>query len=168
MLVLSRQTGDALQVGDSLVTVTSITPDTAELKIETAIKGEVTTQRAKLKKNENIQIQYAQVNIIVVEIREVEPSILKVRLGIEAPKEVPVHRKEVYDAIHREKMQLQIAESDPAPHIAVDFGPGFSEDEVEACLSYLSEIYRARGGVGLKVVRSQTMVPDAAEVPHVD
>ena len=25
----------------------------------------------------------------------------KVRLGVEAPKEVPVHRQEVYDAIHR-------------------------------------------------------------------
>lgn len=29
----------------------------------------------------------------------------KVRLGIEAPKEVPVHRQEVYDAIQRENLK---------------------------------------------------------------
>jgi carbon storage regulator len=36
------------------------------------------------------------ITIVVVEIRGD-----KVRLGVEAPKEVPVHRREVYDAIHR-------------------------------------------------------------------
>jgi carbon storage regulator len=35
---------------------------------------------------------------IIVTVIEVVGD--KVRLGIEAPKEVPVHRREVYDAIH--------------------------------------------------------------------
>lgn len=32
----------------------------------------------------------------------------KVRLGIEAPAEMPVHRKEVYEAIQRENMQASL------------------------------------------------------------
>jgi len=47
------------------------------------------------KKNESIVINN-DITIVVVEIRGD-----KVRLGIEAPKEVPVHRREVYDAIRR-------------------------------------------------------------------
>ena len=47
------------------------------------------------KKNESIIIN-DNITIVVVEIRGD-----KVRLGVEAPKEVPVHRREVFDAIHR-------------------------------------------------------------------
>jgi carbon storage regulator len=47
------------------------------------------------KKNESIVINN-DITIVVVEIRGD-----KVRLGIEAPKEVPVHRREVYEAIKR-------------------------------------------------------------------
>jgi carbon storage regulator len=47
------------------------------------------------KKNESIVINN-EITIVVVEIRGD-----KVRLGVEAPKEVPVHRREVFDAIKR-------------------------------------------------------------------
>jgi carbon storage regulator len=48
------------------------------------------------KKNESIVIS-DDITIVVVEIRGD-----KVRLGIEAPKEVSVHRREVFDAIQAE------------------------------------------------------------------
>jgi carbon storage regulator len=47
------------------------------------------------KKNESIVIN-GNITIVVVEVRGD-----KVRLGVEAPKEVPVHRKEVYESIKR-------------------------------------------------------------------
>ena len=47
------------------------------------------------KKNESIVIN-DDVTIVVVEIRGD-----KVRLGIQAPQSIPVHRKEVYEAIQR-------------------------------------------------------------------
>ena len=56
------------------------------------------------KKNESIVINN-DITIVVVEIRGD-----KVRLGVEAPKEVPVHRREVYEAIRRN----ELAESDKA------------------------------------------------------
>ncbi|MDY3554704.1 carbon storage regulator CsrA [Gemmata sp. JC717] len=49
------------------------------------------------KKNESIVIN----NDIVITVVEIRGD--KVRLGIAAPKDVPVHRQEVYDAIHGAK-----------------------------------------------------------------
>ncbi len=40
------------------------------------------------------------VEIVIVDVRGD-----KVRLGITAPKDIPVHRREVYDAIQREKKE---------------------------------------------------------------
>ena len=50
------------------------------------------------KKNESIVINN-DITIVVVEIRGD-----KVRLGVDAPKEIPVHRREVYDAIQRNEL----------------------------------------------------------------
>ena len=49
------------------------------------------------KKNESIVINN-DITIVVVEIKGD-----KVRLGVEAPKEMPVHRREIYDAIQKEE-----------------------------------------------------------------
>lgn len=54
------------------------------------------------------------VTITVVDIRGD-----KVRLGINAPQSVPVHRREVYDAIQREKAAAPVRRQEP---------PGEAED----------------------------------------
>ena len=64
------------------------------------------------KKNESIVIN-DDITIVVVEIRGD-----KVRLGVEAPKEVPVHRSEVYQAIHRNDDQQASCEAAPKPDVA--------------------------------------------------
>ena len=61
------------------------------------------------KKNESIVIDDA-ITIVVVEIRGD-----KVRLGVEAPKEIPVHRQEVFEAIKRNQQNGQ--EDAPASEI---------------------------------------------------
>lgn len=48
-----------------------------------------------------------------VEITIVDVRGDKVRLGITAPKSIPVHRREIYDAIQREKAEAKKAEEQP-------------------------------------------------------
>jgi len=47
------------------------------------------------------------VEIIIVDVRGD-----KVRLGITAPKNIPVHRREIYDAIQREKTEKKEPEKE--------------------------------------------------------
>ncbi len=68
------------------------------------------------KKNESIVINN-EITIVVVEIRGD-----KVRLGVEAPKEVPVHRREVFDAIKR-AVDANNADLDAALDAALDAEP---------------------------------------------
>jgi carbon storage regulator len=60
------------------------------------------------KKGESIVIG-DDITIVVIEVRGD-----KVRLGVEAPKEVPVHRQEVFDAIQRENKQRRAGDADAA------------------------------------------------------
>ena len=62
------------------------------------------------KKNESIIIN-DDITVTVIEIRGD-----KVRLGIEAPKDVSVHRREVYEAIHG-------SDAAPGPNRERDPGP---------------------------------------------
>ncbi len=61
------------------------------------------------KKNESIVINN-DITVTVVEIRGD-----KVRLGIVAPKEVPVHRQEVFDSIHGKKKAAEAAAAGATP-----------------------------------------------------
>ena len=61
------------------------------------------------KKNESIVID-DNIVITVIEIRGD-----KVRLGIQAPREIPIHRSEIYAAIQSEQAAVSNDESRPIP-----------------------------------------------------
>ncbi len=86
------------------------------------------------KKNESIVINN-DITIVVVEIRGD-----KVRLGVEAPKEVPVHRREVYDAIKRNEMarakMRPVKRERPNPSLSFAIWSGFTPIRLRSpCLS---------------------------------
>jgi len=63
------------------------------------------------KKNESIVID-GQIVITIVEIKGD-----KVRIGITAPAEVPVHRSEVFEAIRREQAEAQATPVESHPQV---------------------------------------------------
>ncbi|MCH8748550.1 carbon storage regulator CsrA [Patescibacteria group bacterium] len=67
------------------------------------------------KKNESIVINN-DITVMVVEIRGD-----KVRLGIDAPREIPVHRREIYEAIQRnEQSPKDKAAAEAAEETTID------------------------------------------------
>src|SRR5207248_11673838 len=75
-----------------------------------AVHGKIGTMLVlSRKKNESIVIN----NDIVITVVDIHGD--KVRLGIEAPKDVPVHRQEVYEAIHG--VQVPAPGAAPAPPV---------------------------------------------------
>lgn len=80
------------------------------------------------KKNESIVIN-DNISIVVVEIRGD-----KVRLGIEAPKDVPVHRKEIYDAIQSGETASNAKRTSDFAEVAAEVERTLSPNIRDECL----------------------------------
>lgn len=127
MLVLKRVKGETLQIGnDVTVDIIDITPGTKDSIVRLGVTApkEIAIYRREVfeavkkeqgitppapqkpslffsrEKDESITIG-DNVEIVIVDIYPY--SNAKVKLGIVAPKEIPIHRKEVYEAISRAK-----------------------------------------------------------------
>ena len=100
MLILSRYPGESIYFGEHLfVTLAKIGADQIELDAHDS--SAIAKSSLRLKANESIEIR-PDIYITFVEVRDGEKGQLA-RLGIEAPRDVPVHRKEVWDAIHGDR-----------------------------------------------------------------
>jgi carbon storage regulator len=58
-----------------------------------------------------------------VEITIVDVRGDKVRLGITAPRNIPVHRREIYDAIQREKAEGKVSQKQSDKTVQKDLPP---------------------------------------------
>jgi carbon storage regulator len=101
MLVLSRQVNESIILGeDILVTVVQLRGDRVVLQIKDSTKPERISsdevQTISMERDDEYTV-CDDVKISVVDIRAE-----KARIGVHGPKEMTVHRKEVYDAVRRE------------------------------------------------------------------
>jgi carbon storage regulator CsrA len=101
VIIISRQVGEALTVGDDVeVTVAAIHPSFVTLDVRhSAVHGRLTLEdsfRRDARRDEVIDLPVSG-SCTVVDIRGD-----KVRLGMDAPKDMSIHRKEVWEAIKRE------------------------------------------------------------------
>ena len=103
MLVIARQLNEAIRIGDDwLVQIVLLNQNGVKLRVSgSEIGGRLNSEKTygPLKCDQGIDIA-PEIRIDVVDLRQHE-GVMKVRLGITAPKEVSIHRKEVYDAIRR-------------------------------------------------------------------
>lgn len=103
MLVLSREPGSSVLFNeDTLLTITELERDRVKMQVSREPSREVLA-RHRLKKNESVILEELNVEVYVVDIRVEGGRATKVRLGIQAPREMSVHRHEVYEAIRREQ-----------------------------------------------------------------
>jgi carbon storage regulator CsrA len=103
MIIFSRHVGEAVMVGDRVeVAVAAIEPMFAVLSIRHSPAGGLVSAEDSLRLTcaigDVVQVPAAG-SCTVVEIRD---DVGKVRLGMDAPKDISIHRKEVWEAIKRE------------------------------------------------------------------
>jgi sRNA-binding carbon storage regulator CsrA len=100
MLILSRYPLESVVIGDHLfVTVKMIGTGHIELGVHDSETNANFSHR--IKKDELIEIG-PEIRVGFFDVREFEKGP-KARLGIDLPRDVPVHRKEVWDALRDDR-----------------------------------------------------------------
>jgi carbon storage regulator len=109
MLVLSRQVGQTIMIGDDIfVTVDEVFSDAARIRVcasagiiepltDNVLEKRTNTATMLLHRDMLIRLG-PDVTLTVVGLRGD-----KVRVGIQNPPDMPVHRKEVYEVLKRER-----------------------------------------------------------------